>query len=156
MRETTEVKLIDNKKELLFKITQMSAYKQEAWIIKVVTLLSANSKSYDIISKMVTMNSNEQIGALMGLLGGIKYEDIQPLYDELLECVSYIPDETNKGFETPLSAKNVDSIITDFRNIFKLRIESLKLNFSFFSEGENMQPPKEEATVITIHKNTRQ
>lgn len=155
MRETTEIKLVDGGKERLFKITQMSAYQQEAWIIKVVTILSANAKNVEGISKMVTGEQKDQANAILGMIGGLKYEDIRPLYDELLECVSYIPDETNKSFEQPLNAKNVDSIITDFKNLFKLRMEALKLNFSFFSEGESAQPPKEQQNVITFPKTTR-
>lgn len=159
MRETKDIVLMDEDLEgkpveLHFKLTQMSAIKQERWINRVVALfVSSNAKDMGSVQSIL---GSGKIESIMALFNGLKYEDIEPLYNELLECVQYIPDKDNPSYTQPMTAKNADTVITDVRNLYTLRFESLKINFSFFLNA--LQPPKEKATEeapIIIHKPTR-
>lgn len=149
MRKEAFITLVDDGKQLTFKITQMSATQQENWINRLVTLLvSKNATSIVNLQKMVTTQKYEE---LLSLLSGIKYEDVKPLYDELLTCASHVPNPQNKGVTIPCTLDTIDGIISDFKNLYVLRLRALEVCFDFFAKGDKPQEAKE--ADITIPKN---
>lgn len=154
MRKEIIVNLTDDGNELTFKIKQMSAIKQERWINKVLILaagsnvLSGMFSSFKL-SGLSNQLKNMDIDKFLDMFGKLDYEKIEPLYNELLECCSYVPDKNNLNFTTALNAHNADSIIGDVQTLYKLRLEALKINFNFFSNGAKSPNQKKADIVIT-------
>lgn len=154
MRKEIIVNLTDDGNELTFKIKQMSAIKQERWINKVLILaagsnvLSGMFSSFKL-SGLSNQLKNMDIDKFLDVFGKLDYEKIEPLYNELLECCSYVPDKNNLNFTTALNANNADSIIGDVQTLYKLRLEALKINFGFFNSGAKSPNQKKADIVIT-------
>lgn len=150
MRKNTTIILHDDGRELHFKITQMTARQQERWLNRVVMLLAGSKGLESALDGLQSKLKEGKYEELLCVIGAIKYEDIEPLYDELLECCAHIPDPTNSNFATQLTVSNVDSIVGEVKTLYRLRMEALKLNFSFFSNGE--KSPSQRKADITITK----
>lgn len=155
MRKEKIVEIVDDGNLLTFKIKQMSAIKQERWINKVLILaaganvLSSVFSNFNI-NKISNSFKDMNLNKFMEMFGKLDYEKVEPLYNELLECCSHIPDKNNVNFATPLNSNNADSIISDFKTLYKLRFEALKLNFSFFKSGA--KSPNQKTADITYTK----
>lgn len=155
MRKEKIIEIVDDGNLLTFKIKQMSAIKQERWINKVLILaaganvLSSVFSSFNI-NKISNSFKDMNLNKFMEMFGKLDYEKVEPLYEELLECCSHIPDKNNVNFATPLNSNNADSIISDFKTLYKLRFEALKLNFSFFKSGA--KSPNQKTADITYTK----
>lgn len=155
MRKEKIVEIVDDGNLLTFKIKQMSAIKQERWINKVLILaaganvLSSVFSNFNI-NKISNSFKDMNLNKFMEMFGQLDYEKVEPLYEELLECCSHIPDKNNVNFATPLNSNNADSIISDFKTLYKLRFEALKLNFSFFKSGA--KSPNQKTADITYTK----
>ena len=154
MRKEKIVTIMDDGNELMFKIKQMSAIKQERWINRVLIIAAGANVLTGLFSnfnltKIAQGLKNFDLEKFIDIFSKLDYEKVEPLYNELLECCYHIPDKRNMEFSTPLNAQNADSIISEAKTLYKLRLEALKLNFSFFSKG--VKSPNQEAK-ITITK----
>ena len=155
MRKEKIIEIMDDGNLLTFKIKQMSAINPERWINKVLILaaganvLSSVFSSFNI-NKISNNFKDMNLNKFMEMFGQLDYEKVEPLYEELLECCSHIPDKNNVNFATPLNSNNADSIISDFKTLYKLRFEALKLNFSFFKNGA--KSPNQKTADITYTK----
>ena len=85
----------------------------------------------------------------MKVLATMDYEKVEPLYNELIECCSFMSGNT----EIQCSQDTIDAQITDVMNLYKLRLEALKINFSFFMNVLQFQMQAQ--NTITFKKNTR-
>lgn len=154
MRKEKIVEIVDDGNLLTFKIKQMSAIKQERWINKVLILAAGANVLSSVFSFNIDNISNNfknmNLNKFMEMFGQLDYKKVEPLYEELLECCSHIPDKNNLNFATPLNSNNADSIISDFKTLYKLRFEALKLNFSFFKNGA--KSPNQKTADITYTK----
>lgn len=158
MRKEKIVEIMDDGNLLTFKIKQMSAIKQERWMNKVLILASGTlseksnviSGLFSNINKISSSFKNMDFSKFMEMFGKLDYDKVEPLYNELLECCSHVPDSNNTNFATPLNANNADSIISDVKTLYKLRFEALKLNFSFFNSGA--KSPNQKTADITYTK----
>lgn len=155
MRKEKIVEIVDDGNLLTFKIKQMSAIKQERWINKVLILAAGANVLSSVfsgfnINKISNSFKDMNLNKFMEMFGKLDYEKVEPLYEELLECCSHIPDKNNVNFATPLNSNNADSIISDFKTLYKLRFEALKLNFSFFKNGA--KSPNQKTADITYTK----
>lgn len=154
MRKENIITIIDDEKELTFKVKQMSALKQERWINRALILLTGTKSLGSILTGLSLDNVQHKIknfnfDSLLDVLGKLEYEKIEPLYNELLECCSYVPNSNNLNFATQLNTSNVDSIIADVKTLYKLRMEALKINFAFFGQGAKSPSRKKADVVIT-------
>lgn len=155
-RKEEYITIEDGGNRLLIQIKQMSAIQQERWLNRMLILLCGNTETAHmaseldvkrLISKFQQGKLTEEklvqgeggldkfLGALVGVLGALDYEKVEPLYNELLGCCSHVPDPNNRLFCIQLTPDNVESIIMDFRTLYKLRWQALKLNFNFFGNG---------------------
>lgn len=155
MRKEKIIEIMDDGNLLTFKIKQMSAIKQERWINKVLILAAGANVLSSVfsgfnINKISNSFKDMNLNKFMEMFGKLNYEKVEPLYEELLECCSHIPDKNNVNFATPLNSNNADSIISDFKTLYKLRFEALKLNFSFFKNGA--KSPNQKTADITYTK----
>ncbi len=163
MIKTKDIILQDGGTSYTFRITQMPATKQERFIFQVILLL-ANS-GLEIPGTEGRKVSAEEIQAhperyfnvksLEKMLGTLSIDKIQPLSDALLSCCSRV----NGSVEEPCTPNTVDSYISDFRTLLKLKYEALKINFSFFNDAVPSQPtqekPKAQITFTKKRKTSR-
>lgn len=147
MRKSTTIHLEDDGKNLTFRITQMSATQQERWQNRLIMLLTGADLNLDELIKRLKKGEYE---AILKLIGSVGYDKIEPLYDELLSCVAHVPDPNNPGFAVQLTPENVDTIVGEWQNLYKLRIAALKNNYSFFKGGE--PSPNQKQADIKIMK----
>ena len=142
MRKTKEVTITDRGKPLTFKITEMSATQLEDWTMRAVLVLAGAG------SDIPAGGGVEGIGKYLaehGLaaIGAVDYAKAKPLLDEMLGCASRVVDRV----EEMVTPETADAYIEDMSTLFKLRMEALKLNFSFFGNGGQSASPEKGSTV---------
>lgn len=108
----------------VFKITEMGAVQSDRWATKVVALLGKAGADISVLGSLSFQD-------LVILLSKAPAEEVQPLYDELLACASFVQD----GNLVPLKGSIVDSIVEEWTTLNELRLEALKLTLGFFEEG---------------------
>lgn len=132
-RKTENITIVDaDKQTLKFVITQMPAMQLHDFTLKIAMLLLGTN-----IAK--SMNSMEVVGQVgekfaqdgLGLLNGLTFEVTKPLLNELLGCCSRVADT---GVMQQCTPETFEGISDDPMTIFKLEMEAVKLNFSFFSQ----------------------
>lgn len=114
-----------------FLITEMDADKAEKWGLR--ALLLAAQHGADIPDHV---KDSGMVGvAIMGvqsILGGIKFNDVEPLLEEMFSCIQIIPDmKNNPEFIRKLIADDIEEVSTRA----KLRAEVFDLHAGF-SIGE--------------------
>lgn len=144
MRKTEILKLVDDGQERTFRITQMPATKAERWMNKAMFLLISAGKD---------INKDSKIEDVIKAIAGVDYDKAEPLYNELIECCTYLPDGNANGAGIGCTQDTIDAQIIDPMNLYKLRLASAKLNFGFFMAA--LQSLDLEANTITFSKNTR-
>ena len=151
MRKESYITLLDDGRELNFKLTQMSAMQQTRWASKAVILLSATGVVKSLtqfeVDKLQKQFEAEGLNMVLDLIGKLDYEKVEPLFNELLTCAAYIPDVNNRNFVTAITTNNIDSIVTDFKNVYKLAIEAFKVNFTVSAAG-NSSPTRKQADIV--------
>ena len=144
MRKTEIIKLVDDGKELTFRITQMPATKAERWANRAIFLLIGAGKD---------IKKDSNIDDVIKAIASVDYDKAEPLYNELIECCTYLPDGNANGAGIGCTQDTIDAQIVDPLNLYKLRLASAKLNFSFFMSALQSQDPK--ANTITFSKTSR-
>ena len=122
MARTIELK--DGKTQRKFTIRKMGAYQAESWIIRASL---ACGRSGDI-TKLFSGDK----AAIVETLLHVRYEDAKPLLDELLECVYLV-----NGEELTQLNEQTAAVIESPMTLMRLRIESVKENFGFFTDGKD-------------------
>ena len=141
LREKT-INLEDRGNALTFRIREMPATQLESWVMRAVLVLA------DAGSDIPADAGVEGAAAFLakhGLaaLGKVDYDRAKPLLDEMLACASRVMDKAEERV-TPESA---DAYVSDFRTLFKLRMECFKLNFDFFETGAPSGSPEKPNTA---------
>ena len=127
MRKTTDIIIIENEKELHFRIKQMSATQSESWTYRLLMLLAQGACNKSIND----LKDNTDLSAVISLLGNVPFDKIEELLADLLKCCSIIKD----NIEIPLNESNIDGFIEERNTLIKLRIEAFKYN-NFFQMPE--------------------
>ena len=157
MRKEVLFNITDDGRQLTFKVKQMPATKGERWVNRVVALL-ANSATgqisdFEFSSLKAKFSGPDKLQEIFKVIVQLDYDKVEPLYDELLNCCEHVPDPANTSFSVPCTAANIDTVIGEFKNLYRLRWEALKVNFDFFQIGQSAQgqqaPPS-----ITFAKTT--
>ena len=111
----------------VFRITEMSAAKAEAWATRVLlALLGSNPEFPESISDL-GMAQLAELG--FKALSGLKWELAEPLLAEMFECVSVIPDPSKPMIVRALAYD--DSDIEEIMTRIKLREQIFKLHTDF-------------------------
>lgn len=140
MRKSITVDIQDRTELLKFEIMEMSATQQEKWLMKAFLLLGKAGGTNEGISRAMAGD----VSGIFGLLAGLEYEDAEPLLNQLLECCFRLTTGKDKRVvKLPVTAATLDGYVEDVRTIFKLKMESFKLNFGFFEEGNPLTSPAE-------------
>jgi len=142
MRNEKTIELEDRGNKLTFKVREMSATQLEDWTMRAVLVLAGAG------SDIPANGGVEGIGRYLaehGLaaIGAVDYQKAKPLLDEMLGCCSRVIDR----MEEKVTPETADAYIEDMSTLFKLRMEALKLNFSFFGNGSQSSTPAKGSTV---------
>lgn len=132
-----------------YHILEMSALKAERWAAK--ALLAIVESGTDIPD--LDPNAGIQALAAVGLKGimGLRFESLEPLLDEMLECVSYLRKPNDTTTKTKITPENCDLYIEDVSTLVKLRAEvlSVHLGFSLAEKISASLPGQEEKAGAT-------
>ena len=125
MRKQIEV-VIENGRDAgkSFTITEMPATQGEKWATKALGVLGHSGVGIAALGKIPFDEILEKVLSTSS-------EEVEPLMDELLACASFIKD----GQIIKMQGNMIDSVIEDVSTIFKLKMESLKLNLGFLGIG---------------------
>lgn len=118
-----------------FQITEMPAMQLEEWSTRALIAVFGGNVPADVMQISKTSNAAALAVALEGILKGVTWEAVKPLYRELIECVAFIPDresKTNPQHTIKLTQSNINSFIEEVPTLYKLRLEVLELNLGFF------------------------
>ena len=114
----------------IYIIEKMSVYKAEKWAAK--ALLAMLHGGVDIPQD----TANAGIAGLMkmGLTGllGAKWEDVEPLMDEMMEEVQFLPDASNPNVKRKLFPGDIE----DVRTLIQLRKAIWNLNTDFLKAAD--------------------
>ncbi len=151
-RKTLNYKVTDEGRDhgKVFVITEMSAFRAEAWALRaLLALMDANVQLPKGFERM-GMAGIAQIG--LKLLAGLKYEVAEPLLAEMLSCVQIMPDPNKSQTVRPVmeAANDIEEITT----ILKLRAEVFKLHTGFLKAVAPLLLKKKAAARGTDSPNT--
>lgn len=116
----------------VYKVTEMPASKLEKWAARALLALFAGDVPADVVQMARGSNAAALVGNVMAGLGSLRWEDVEPLYDELLTCVARVPDPGRPEVVVPLVPANVDAHVQDVTTLWRLRAEALEVCFDFF------------------------
>lgn len=119
----------------VYRVTEMPASKLEKWAARALLALFAGDVPADVVQMARGSNAAALVGNVMSGLGSLRWEDVEPLYDELLTCVARVPDPGRPEVVVQLVAANVDAHVQDVTTLWRLRAEALELCFGFFGIG---------------------
>jgi hypothetical protein len=125
MRKEVEITIEEGRdKGKTFKITEMSATQADRWTLKVLCLFG---KGGIVLEELAKMDFN----TIIKTMGDVGYDIAEPLLDELLECASFKKD----GVYVPMKGSMIESVVEDFRTLYRLRLEALQLVLGFLEQG---------------------
>jgi hypothetical protein len=154
-RKTKYITIEDDNRDngKVFLLTEMPASQAERWATKALLALTNSGANLP--------NDVEKAGmsglATMGLqaLSTLKFADVEPLMDEMLDCVQACPDLSNRAVARPLVEEDIEEVSTRL----KLRKEILGLHVDFFTDanlmGRSMTDPQANPAVSRITRTSR-
>lgn len=133
-----------------FHIREMGAMQAEKWALR--ALRAAVKGGADLGPEVVAAGVQGIVIAGIQALFHSAPEDIEPLLDEMMACVTIKPDPKNPAIQRPL----IEDDIEEVRTLIDLRMEVLKLHTDFFgaaspstSEPEISQSPASPNTPMS-------
>jgi hypothetical protein len=128
MRKKIDITIEDEGRDQgkVFRITEMPAVKAEKWAARaLVALLHSGVEIPDNIAKAGLAG----IAAMgVSMLSGIEWDKLEPLLDEMMECVQVQAPNAKLGFKAILpQADDIEEVTT----LFKLRQATLELHLGF-------------------------
>lgn len=137
MRETRTI-TIDKEgrdKGKTFVLTEMPASKVEKWAARVLIAAFTGEVPASVLEASRVSNAGALATALNQVLKGLDWQTVEPLYDELLDCVAIVPNPDKPEAKVQLRPSNVDNFIEEVGTLARLRLAVLELNFAFFSDA---------------------
>lgn len=107
-----------------FRIEEMSAVQMDKWAMKALGLLGRDGADISLVGNMTLQD-------MLASISKAPVEEVQPLFDELLACCSFVKD----GTLIQLKGNIIDSIVEDWTTLTQLKVEALKLNLGFLEQG---------------------
>ena len=115
-----------------FKVREMPASRLEKWSARALLALFAGNVPVDVARQATGSNAVALASSLVAGLGTLRWEDVEPLYDELLTCVFRVPDPARPDTVIQLNAANLDAHVQDLSTLLRLRVAVLEVCFDFF------------------------
>ena len=142
MRNEKTIEIEDRGNKLVFKVKEMSATQLEDWTMRAVLVLAGAGSDIPAGGGVAGLGKYLAEHGLAAI-GAVDYAKAKPLLDEMLGCASRVVDRV----EEKVTPETADAYIEDMSTLFKLRMEALKLNFSFFGNGGQSASPEKGSTV---------
>lgn len=126
-RKSVQVTGFDGRDEgKMFIITEMSAFAAEKWATR--ALLALARSGLDVPEDLAAEGMAGIARFGFGAIAGAKYEEIEPLLEEMLGCVQIAPDPVKNP---TLTRALIEDDIEEVPTILRLRGEALKLHVDF-------------------------
>lgn len=132
MRKVVDVTISDEGRDKgkTFRITEMPADKAEKWAIRALMALAKNNAQLpdDVVGAGMAGLAFVGVQALSTL----KFEEVEPLLDEMFQCLQMVPDPSgHPDIVRALVANDIEEVMTRV----KLRSEVLTLHTGFSFDG---------------------
>lgn len=111
----------------VFFIKEMAAAAAEWWAIRAGLAMAKNGVALPDNFSDMGMAGMAKVG--LEMVAKIPPEDAKPLLDELMKCVTSVPDPSNPAVKRPLIDDDTEEVMTRL----KLRGEVFKLHVDFFT-----------------------
>lgn len=111
----------------VFFIKEMAASAAEWWAIRAGLAMAKNGVALPDNFSDMGMAGMAKVG--LEMVAKIPPEDAKPLLDELMKCVTAVPDPSNTAVKRPLIDDDTEEVMTRL----KLRGEVFKLHVDFFT-----------------------
>ena len=112
-----------------FLLTEMDAVRTEKWAGR--ALLAIAASGIDIPPEVLRMGAGAVVAAGFRALTTVAFADAEPLLDEMLQCVQFVPDARKKDVLRPLDLEDIEEVKT----ILLLRSEVIELHVGFSIAG---------------------
>jgi hypothetical protein len=135
MRKEAIIQITDEGRDQgkVFAIREMSALQAEKWARRALIALARSGA--DIPDDFDKAGMAGLAVAGFRVIAGINDAEIEPLLDEMLQCISVRPNPNDRSVSRPLYNDGVSDDIEEVATLFKLRQEvfNLHINFSKFA-----------------------
>lgn len=108
-----------------FVLTEMPATRAEKWAVR--ALLSLSRSGLDISDDAMSRGAAALIGVGLHAILSVQFDDAEPLLDEMMECVSVMPDPKTPAIVRPLVEDDTEEVAT----LLLLRSEVIELHVGF-------------------------
>lgn len=127
-RRTVQVRIADDNRDKgkVFLLTEMDAERAEDWGMRALLALTAAGAEIPDDFEGAGMAGIAAMG--VQALQGLRYDDVKPLWSEMMECVQIIPDPARSEVVRGLVADDIEEISTRLR--LRKEIVELHVNFS--------------------------
>lgn len=110
-----------------FLLTEMPASQAEKWATRALLLAAHSGVNIPQVQGMAAI-------ALVGIqtiMNGVDFKELEPLLDEMFDCIQIIPDLKKSAFARPLIEDDIEEVMTRLQ----LRDEVLELHLGFSVAG---------------------
>lgn len=114
----------------VFLLREMPALRAEKWAFR--ALSTAARAGANIPDEIMTMGMRGIAIVGVQALLYVRFDDAEPLLDEMLDCISLLPSSKDDSIERPLTEDDIEEIAT----LIKLRKEILTLHMGFLKAGD--------------------
>jgi hypothetical protein len=108
-----------------FIITEMPARAAEKWAIRALLAMGKNGVEIPEGAFDAGMASMAKIG--LGMVCKLPYDEAESLLDEMLSCVTIMPDPSKPNITRDLVEDDTEEVAT----LLKLRVQTFKLHVDF-------------------------
>ncbi len=116
-----------------FKVKEMPVTKLEKWGARFGSEMPA-----DIRTLSASSNTAALLSAGLRGLSGLRWEQAEPLYDELLGQIYRVPNPGKPDDVIRLTPHNLDAHVEDVGTIYRLRWEAIAVCLDFLQGGEGL------------------
>ena len=123
-----------------YLLTEMPAMQAEKWAARALSALAASGVDLGDDFDPKEASAAQMVAIGLEAFGKAKWELIEPLLEEMIKCVMYVPKPENPAVFLPLSS--VDDAIEEVKTLLTLRKEILELHvgFSIAGRGKSSAP----------------
>lgn len=132
-----------------FLLTEMDALRTEKWAARALLAIAAGG--VDIPPDVLKMGAGAVVAAGFRALVTMSFIDAEPLLDEMMECVSVVPDRRKADVTRPLDPEDIDEVTT----IWLLRSEVVELHTGFSVAAFLSKLGKAASTTTDPNPNTQ-
>lgn len=124
--KTVAIEMEGRDKGKQYVLTEMSALAAEKWAAR--ALLALSHAGVQVPEDVESAGMAHLAAFSMQALNMARWDELEPLLDEMLTCVQYVPDPSHPNFSRPVSA---EGDIEEVQTILYLRAEVFDLHTGF-------------------------